>query len=278
MGSPAFFTNHQLPHTEAYNAQLISASNTASVPAPSGQYKGWINAFISGLIGDNNWYPLDRLWLFATEQQVHAYISLINPNGLNNAPWPTNVSSVNNPAWASGEGFTGDLTGMRYLSTGYSPSSSAVNLQMDNMSIGVYCRSGSLPAIGQYYGTMGTDGSGGQRLLGFLNGNQNYSVYYLENQGSGAAYTITTPVGLLWATKQPTTPSGTAILHANYNQYTSAPWTRTDIPGGLDTSTVTILYSFGFYSPLQISLAFIGAKVSISFNTRVQALATAIGF
>lgn len=268
MGSPAFFTNHQLPHTEAYAAQLIAASTAHSKPNPSGQYVGWVNKLIAGLIADGNWYVLDRFWVFATEQQVHAVVSIVNPNGLNQS-WSAgsglNVSEVG-IAWHPSSGYQGNGTST-YLNTNYAPSTNGVNIKLDNISIGVFCSSGSMPPSAPPYGTIGAQT---QDLTGWVSPTE-LDVYMELTSGVGTG-TLTSPVGLLWGLKN---SSGSAAACFNGTASTAS---GTDT-AGLATQDLYIFYTNGFYSPLRYALAFVGAAVSVTqFNKRIQTFATDLSF
>src|SRR5579885_3571333 len=62
---------------------------------PSAWYIMNVDRLIYQLKACNIWYQLDRFWVFATEQQQHARVSLINP--IANGTWPTNITEVNSP-------------------------------------------------------------------------------------------------------------------------------------------------------------------------------------
>jgi len=101
-------------------------------PQPSVTYKSAVNNFIKQLKEDNNWAYLDRLWIFATEYQQNARISLKYPSS-------TAITEVNSITWTAGQGYTGNGTNM-YLNTNYNQSTNAVNYSRDNASVGVYNR------------------------------------------------------------------------------------------------------------------------------------------
>jgi len=158
MGSPAFFSNHLLPHTEAWVVQTeilkVSIYNT---PLPSGQYVGYINALIAGLIADGNWQILDRMWIFTTEQQQHAWLTIVNPTGLNKA-WPGYITEVNMSSRWSTSGYNTDGGASEYLDTGYSPSNNATHYAGSNCSFGFYCATNNTPT-GQLMGCYGGGGN-----------------------------------------------------------------------------------------------------------------------
>lgn len=98
-------------------------------PKPTGQYIGALDKFIRQLIIDGNWSQLDCLWVFATEQQQHARINLINPLNFT-------ITEVSSPTWTSKKGYNGN--GTSYLSTNYNPHSQSTNYTQNSASIGVY--------------------------------------------------------------------------------------------------------------------------------------------
>ena len=111
--------------TTAYLAQLATL--------PSAGYINNLNILIKTLKADGNWAELDRLWIFATEIQAHARVSLVNPTS-------TAITEVNSPTWTIRQGYTGNGTTM-YLDSNYNPSTQGVKFTQNSASVFSYYRS-----------------------------------------------------------------------------------------------------------------------------------------
>lgn len=72
---------------------------------------------------------LDRFWIFATEQQQHARVSLVNSSS-------TQISEVLSPVWVRNQGYDGDGSG--YLNTKYIPNTQREKMSLNDASYGVY--------------------------------------------------------------------------------------------------------------------------------------------
>ncbi len=97
---------------------------------------GWItntSDYIKNLKGAGIWNKLDRLWVFATEQQEHARISIKNP-------YSTNISEIASPTWIANQGYNGNGSSS-YLDTNYIASVDGVNYVTADASLGIYSRS-----------------------------------------------------------------------------------------------------------------------------------------
>src|SRR6185312_965945 len=119
--------------------------NQLSNPKPSTTYLQRIDTLIRNLKEAGIWSQLDRFWVFATEQQSHAKISLVNPNGIN-APWPSGIIENNSPTWTRLKGYTGNGTNM-YLNTQYIAKNSGL-VSSGNISYMVYCVSNNTETAG----------------------------------------------------------------------------------------------------------------------------------
>lgn len=115
---------HLLPETKAWLSQLTVKPSAAYIKA--------VNTLIKTLIADGNWVLLDRIWVFATEQQQHARISLVNPSS-------TAIMEINSPSWTALQGYIGDAS-TKALNTNYIASVDGVNYTLNSSSHGFYCR------------------------------------------------------------------------------------------------------------------------------------------
>ncbi|HWY97914.1 MAG TPA: hypothetical protein VNY36_02405 [Bacteroidia bacterium] len=290
MGASQFFTNHLLPHTEAYTAQLVSASIANSKPYPSGQYVGYVNALIAGLIIDNYWYELDRMWIFAAEQRVHAQLSIVNPSGLN-ASWPVALSEQTNGGtltWNAGQGYTNYHSGAitpAYLDLMWKPSDGP-NFYDNSAAIGVYSYSdinlagtwdvGAADATNIASLTCGNGFNKG----GYLNNDSTHLYLYSNsNHHTGSLTTLTRYsnvnvhyegglVGYGTASASPARPTVNAYA-LTYNLNGTPAHSTTTPPPGLIMNAGRLL-----------SMVFFGAGAldQTAFYNTFQAFATAIGF
>lgn len=99
---------------------------------PSTQYKQAINTLILQLIADNNWQYLDRFFIFATELEQHAWVSLKNPSSI----W---ASPVNSPQWAPRLGYKSNGT-TSWVDTNFNPSIGVNNMTLNSTSAFCYAR------------------------------------------------------------------------------------------------------------------------------------------
>lgn len=104
-------------------------------PQPSIAYKIAVNTLILTLKNDStaSWNKLDRLWIFASENQQNARVSVKNPAS-------TNITEVNAPVWTANQGYTTDAPGTKHLDTNYIPSVDGVNYTLNSASLGIYSR------------------------------------------------------------------------------------------------------------------------------------------
>ena len=91
---------------------------------PTVARKAIINTLVVVLKRFGAWSLIDRLWLFASETQQAATISLVNPLS-------TAITEVNSPAWVADQGYTSDgLTS--YLDTNFNPSTQALKYTLND--------------------------------------------------------------------------------------------------------------------------------------------------
>ncbi len=161
------------PETIAWVSQL-------AFPKPSPFYLFEIDYFIARLKIAGIWKQLDRLWIFATEQQSHARVSLVNPNGIN-TPWPSNITEVNSPEWTKLQGYTGNGSNS-YLNTNFV---NGTYYKLNSASIGFYINALNTASSGQdgvYDGTNITS-----LILNYSSGLDYADLNSLVNNISGTA-------------------------------------------------------------------------------------------
>lgn len=126
------FNSYLLPETTAFLTQCSTQ--------PSATWTNALNTFIRQCIINGNWQKFDRCWIFATTQQQHARVSIVNPTP--SAAWPTSLTEVPNGGtltWTALQGYTGDGT-KSYINSNYNPAVNNVNFSRNNCSIGIYSR------------------------------------------------------------------------------------------------------------------------------------------
>ncbi len=280
MGSPSFFSNHLLPQTEAWVAQLPASTPTPTGP-PSGEFVGYLNALIASLIIADLWYTLDRMWIHATEQQGHATISIVNPNGLN-ASWPAAIVEVNSPTWAKNVGYTGDGS-TTYINTNFNASTGINYLNNDRSAscyslTNIHSSSASLVFFGAFDG-----GNGNDVLYSFDRPSTPLSAIAGELSWNGTTTTTAGGCDGLLSICNDGTSAG-AVLYRNGSQVGSvSSYSNTTLPNrnmyllarnnsgtaeyfGTNTMAITI---FGGY---------LNSSEQSTLYTLVQAFATALHF
>lgn len=128
-----------------FQPETIAWRNQLPNPKPSFIYLSRIDYLIKTLKEQGIWSQLDRLWIFATEQQSHARVSLVNPGGIN-ATWPSNILENNSPTWTRLKGYTGNGTNA-YLNTQYIAKNSQL-VSLGNISYLLYCVSNETETAG----------------------------------------------------------------------------------------------------------------------------------
>lgn len=234
MGLDCFsFRKTLLPQTKAYLKQCN--------PKPSAKWTKALNTFIKGLIADGNWALLDRLWLFNTDYQQNARISLVNPTS-------TQITEVNSPSWTKNVGYTGNGTSM-YLNTNFNPATQGkyftlnlasmgfymehIDLSTEEVDLGVYDGTNLTRLIINYNGTggdewsinstsnvinTGSPGAAGM-YVGVRSSSTTYSIYYngiSYASGSNTANTIPSLVQYIMTENNSGTPS-TAYSKRTYS-------------------------------------------------------------
>ncbi len=113
--------------TTQYLSQVKVAHNPQWVAA--------LNQFVISEINDNNFYLLDRLYVFANDNQQSARVSLVNPT--------STTITVYSALWTQYQGYKGNGYG-DYINTNFTASLNGVNFTQNSACMGVYCNSASL--------------------------------------------------------------------------------------------------------------------------------------
>jgi hypothetical protein len=107
--------------TQAWVQQVLHNGGSVS---PTRQ--GVVDTLIKGLKSDGIWSKLDRLWLFAAENQTSAFIDLV---GLT-----ASITPVGSPTFTVDRGYTGIDAGTAgtYLDMGWNPSTNGVQFTLNS--------------------------------------------------------------------------------------------------------------------------------------------------
>jgi hypothetical protein len=119
---------------------------------------GLVNDLIVGLKADGVWTKLDRLWLFAAENQGSALVDL---------KARTTATAVASPTFTADRGYQSTNILTQYINTNYNLSTQAVQANVDSMSISAWCvtnrAANAQPACGVFDG-----GSNAWQLYQFI--------------------------------------------------------------------------------------------------------------
>ncbi len=123
----------------AWAAAVIAAGGTVS-----GTRKGLVDTLIKALKSAGLWTKLDRLWLFAAENQTAALIDLVAR---------ATATAVNSPGFTVDRGFNSDGS-TSYVDTNYNPSTAGGNFALNAASFGG--RSQASSGVATFLGSPGT--------------------------------------------------------------------------------------------------------------------------
>jgi hypothetical protein len=233
---------------QAPQAETLAWFDQLPLPKPSGTFFVRIDFLIRNLKQFGIWNNLDRFWIFATEQQSHAKVSLVNPNGISSA-WPTNISEVNSPKWGRNLGYTFNGSS-NYLNSNYNPSSQGVNYKLNNASLGFYSYSNG-------------SGNSNTQTIGSYDGTNLIVLFYEStaalflNSTSGASVSVSNYQSILSGSR---TSSSTANIYQRGSLTTSGSENSSAIPnlnlfiGARNNSGTAALFD-----PRTLSMAFIGS-------------------
>jgi len=131
-----------------------------------------LNQVFIDLKANNVFQGLDRLWLFATEEEQQSTVSLKNPSS-------TKLEKINNCTWDV-DGYTGNGTDM-YLDAHFSLLEDGGQVEQNSNSFGGYCLTEPTPTRA----FMGASGNGGSSLILLRAGD---STLAESNQSDGLSY------------------------------------------------------------------------------------------
>ena len=248
-------TNNFDPVVSAWLQQL-------STP-PSGIWLRHFNRMIKGHRKDGNLLLLDRLWIFATEVQAHAKVSVVNPSS-------TQITEVNTPAWVALQGYTGNGSSS-YLNSNFAPSA-GVRFLLNTASFGVYSRT-SNAALSKNCMAV-NDATNGAVIYERAAGDVMYVQVNSANVADPVTNTLTT--GLLSNTRM-----DSATVEGWRNGASLGTVAR------VSSARVAINFFIGArnnngsavnFSTLQLSMAYIGGGIDQKkFYNRMQTFMTALG-
>lgn len=257
------FSRRTITRRSFYIPQVQAWINQLSAPLPSASYLSAVNTMVAGMITDGNWYELDKFCIFATEQQQHARICLVNPTS-------TAITEVNSPTWTAGQGYTGNGSNM-YLNLNFNGRTQSIKYQRDSGCVGAYLRT-NVNDGGVEIGHQDT--SSFTYILPRLTNlqwariNVNPAVTSANTDSRGMFASVRTTSLLYGGYKNGASVSSNSSASMdipNNNMYAMA-WNS----NGVTTN----------FSSRQISMIYIGsgAMNQATFYTRFQTFATTIGF
>lgn len=235
---------------------------------PSLAWKTAFNTMIVGMKADGNFSLLDRFWIFATEQQQHARVSVANPGS-------TNITEANAPTWTANQGYTGNGT-TSYLDLNYTPSSQGVNYLLSNSA--VMCYSRTSVAAGTVIETGGRDAADGLLLGTYFTGG---FIRYRGNAlaGVSSSATVADSTGM---------DAGYRTDATNVNFFRNGAVVGVPVANASTNRPPVSMYALGFnaagtaanFSTKQLSCVAYGSGSinQATFYTRFQTFATTIGF
>lgn len=151
--------------TKAYLAQLTGTY--------SEKFCRDVDTLVRRLKASGIWTLLDRFWIFATEQQQHARVSLKNPTS-------TQCTESGTPTWTMNRGYS-RTGGSRHVNTNYTPLTDAVQYQQNSASYGCYVTQindtaftqclGGYSAAGARDNNLGVYGGSSPSFSAVVNGN-----------------------------------------------------------------------------------------------------------
>lgn len=135
--SPLLCTSANTSEIVSYDADAQLYFDLCS-PQPTDDRKNLYNDFIVGCKADGNYSEIDRMWIFAAEDEQNALISLVI-NGAGNLGDHTEIVGISSPAYVTDRGYTGNGS-TSYLDTNYNPSADHVKYTQNSGSHGTYTR------------------------------------------------------------------------------------------------------------------------------------------
>jgi hypothetical protein len=263
------------------------------VPVPDAATTTWVNAVIAGggtvsstrqdlvnglIVGlktDGVWLKLDRLWLFAGENQPSALIDIIAVSL---------ATAVNSPTFTTDRGYTGvaagGLSASVYIASGYNPTTNNVAFAQNSAHMSHWNITGGTPAAGG--AIMGiVDGVGTsftQTLEPFSDANH----YFRINEGGSGS--ITAPAGTTGHFIS--NRSGAAASQAYRNGSSFASPNTTSVAAANGPMAILATWNLASSAPVdstdrQIAMVSIGGSLSstdaTNFYTHLRTYMTAVG-
>lgn len=229
-----------LPQTIAYLKQCN--------PQPSKAWTKALNTFIKSQIACGNWSLFDRLWIFATDNQQNARVSIVNPTS-------TQITEVPNGGtltWTKDVGYKGDGVAS-YLNTNYTPSTQGVNYTLNSASIGINLQTN---ASGLHIDFSASDAAGVYTHV-FLNYN---GLDYCRVNNSAADYISTTAKGTAGLYSVVRSNSTTVAGYFNGSSYyTGSKTAVTVLAVPLFIAATNANGTPQYFSPRTYSMAYIGS-------------------
>ena len=111
------------------NRQMRAYDNACATPPVSAVNYG-LNNFVHCEIGNGDWSNLDRVYVFAQDQQANSKIDLVAQ---------ATLTEVSSPTWTQYQGYTGNGTSS-CLNTGFNPSIGGFNYSDVTATSGAYSR------------------------------------------------------------------------------------------------------------------------------------------
>lgn len=211
--------------------------------APSISMQISINNLVKELKLTGNWWQLDRLWLFATETQQAATISLVNPSA-------TATTEVNSPTWTINQGYTGNAVDM-YVNTNYNPATQGVNFLQNSASLGIYSRTDSATSVV----SIGATVTGNGNTLNLRTGGTTFGRRV--NSAAVSAGANANSLGLHYAYR---TGSVNSIVGKNGADINSSASTSVAVPSGnIFIMANNVDGTAGQFSARQYSMAYVGS-------------------
>lgn len=258
--------NVQFNPTAYFDADSVAYFNAVTTPFSAARQL-LINELVLSLKSTGNWTKLDRLWLFASEAQDQAKVSLVNPAS-------TKITEVNSPTWTADQGYTTGATN-RYLNSNFTPSTDSILWTQNSATFGLYSRSNADDGNGDI-GAEGLAGAGSSYLYCKLTGGNMYAQVNDANAVS-TPIAVADSLGLFSAQR-------TLAASFTYWKRDSNIGTHTEVSTAVTTKPLFIGNISNNGSPFgstarQYAMAYGGAgsiDISALYNS-IQTFLTAIG-
>jgi len=266
-------TTHH-PITEAAASSYIDeyqAVLDAMTTDPTGDTLTWQNALVDSLVTNGYWARMDWLHIYANPENGddESLINWIDPGTFDG-------TEVNSPVWTRLEGYAGLRTSNRVISTGYTPSTDAINVSATSITVGLYVRT---DISGGFSYDIGSDGTGTADIfMRVFDASDNFNVQI--NNASGMTASNTTSEGFYFATRRTSGNMGELYKNGTGVNGPTAIFTPT-----LSDATVYVLgRTTSSASDHQVAIAFMMDEVTDAevtdinnfFETYMDAIGTGV--